>query len=428
MGMLRAFGTGPTGLDESTPSPDPVPNPHDWSTIGNLLYIDARQSGFSYSTLKNAEDVFAREDEFTSRNFNPYVDAADFVRGLLRFFDLEPALRNNPVVVVGESYGGIRASLMLSYLLDSPRIAKSGWYFHDAELAAEIQAHFALVFPEENPEDITGAAAARQFGHQVLIQPAIAYHLQREDDKCNPQYGFQNRLLGLGLSCPPRQVDHYNAAKPEGWLDTLSARSALMLRTPSAYASLMGVPADELSDLTAAGRLGAFRVGDPTKYGTQWLGPVSTAWSTAYGELPPHDRYYIVSNTEARFANDFIAPSAIASWVFLQNTQWVNTLITRAMLDSVIVADAVPATLLTFSLESLGGEFVTDITVDLAPRAGVARPGWFKVTYAPEAGSTVPLVREVRFPTYDNAGHVVSISQPRELLEDVASFVRSPRP
>ncbi|MGC4066156.1 MAG: hypothetical protein QM784_16235 [Polyangiaceae bacterium] len=262
MGMLRAFGTGPMSLDVSTSDAEPVPNPNNWATLGNLLYIDARQSGFSYSTIQNATDETAREDEFTGRNFNVYVDAADFVRALLRFFELEPALRNNPVVVVGESYGGIRASLMLSYLLDSPRIAKPGWYFQDAQLAAEIQAHYAQVFPGENPATVTGAAAARQFGHQVLVQPALAYYLQKQDDACNPRYGFRGRLAALGLACPPEQVDHYNVSQPINWSAGLGARSALVLSTPSSYAKLMGVPADELTELTAAGRVGAFRVGN----------------------------------------------------------------------------------------------------------------------------------------------------------------------
>jgi pimeloyl-ACP methyl ester carboxylesterase len=425
MGMLRSFGTGPMSLDESTSTTEPAPNPNNWATLGNLLYIDARQSGFSFSTLENAQDTEARMDEFTARNFNPYIDAADFVRALLRFFELEPALRNNPVVIVGESYGGLRASLMLTYLLDSPRIAKAGWYFHDAELAAEIQAHYAQVFPAENPETVTGAAAARQFGYQVLIQPALAYYLQQHVDKCNPQYGFRARVAALGLTCPPQKVDGYNVAKAEGWTDGLLARSALMLHTPSTYAALMGVPADELTELTAVGRPGAFRVVDTFEETTTWLGPRTTAWTSAYGELPEYDRYYVAANDDARSACAYSYPSAISALSFLQNVQWVKTLVTRAMLDGVIVADAVPATLLQFSRVALKSQFVTDITVDLAPRPGVTRSGWFKIQYAPAAGSTESVTREIRFPTYENAGHVVSISQPRELLEDVASLVTS---
>ncbi|MGC4066157.1 MAG: hypothetical protein QM784_16240 [Polyangiaceae bacterium] len=133
-------------------------------------------------------------------------------------------------------------------------------------------------------------------------------------------------------------------------------------------------------------------------------------------------------NVAASRANDYVNPSAVAALSFLQNVQVVKTLVTRAMLDSVIVADAIPATLFQFAQLAMRGQFVTDITIDLAPRSGVSRSGWFQIKYTPEAGSTESVTREVRFPTYENAGHFVGVSQPRELLEDVAALVASPRP
>ena len=98
---------------------DPIPdefvkNASSWTQLGNLLYIDARQTGFSFCEIpRGVEDIKNRLREFNSQNFNVYFDAADFIRVILAIFEQYPDLKDNRVILVGESYGGVRATMML---------------------------------------------------------------------------------------------------------------------------------------------------------------------------------------------------------------------------------------------------------------------------------------------------------------------------
>src|SRR5262249_17810600 len=145
-------------------------NPASWTRFANTLYIDERQSGFSYGLLP------AGTDDPTALKFcvtTEFEDAADFVRVLLAFQTAHPALEKNPVVLVGESYGGTRPPAMLAMPLRSPGPAAKG----AADLADVIRAHYPRVFPDVTG-DVPEATAATQFGHVVLIEPLVAGHAQ----------------------------------------------------------------------------------------------------------------------------------------------------------------------------------------------------------------------------------------------------------
>jgi hypothetical protein len=133
--LLMSFGTGPTTLDIASPEAAARDNPHSLTQLGNLLYIDARDTGFSYLTGSKA-------DALSSASLNPLIDAADFVRVTLRVLAKQPALSNNPVVLVGESYGGLRASLMLQLLLGTVAGGEL-----DVDLEPELLAHFPRCSP-----------------------------------------------------------------------------------------------------------------------------------------------------------------------------------------------------------------------------------------------------------------------------------------
>jgi len=158
---------GPTGwLDSSSPNPD------SWTRIGNLLYIDAPTTGFSYNI---AEVPKGRSNAhlYDAQNYNPYIDAAQMVRVLLRFLRAHPTIRNNPVVLVGESYGGTRVSLMLNLLQNYRRYGTGGDVYVDKELAREVQS-FLDLRPGATPGRVyTAADIAQQFGRQILIQPQL---------------------------------------------------------------------------------------------------------------------------------------------------------------------------------------------------------------------------------------------------------------
>ena len=146
-----------------------VPNPFSWTRLGNLLYVDPRQTGFSYSVLDDVEDWDLRFREFNAQNFSTFFDGAEVVRLLLRFLVRHPELRDNPIVVVGESYGGVRATVVLHLLLNYASYGDGTEMYQDPALASEIQAHLEAVFPEYQGRIVPPEVIARQFGDQILI-------------------------------------------------------------------------------------------------------------------------------------------------------------------------------------------------------------------------------------------------------------------
>ena len=142
--------------------------------MGNLLYIDAPNTGFSYNLLRRASDPKRRAAEFGAKNFNPFIDAAQFIRLLLRFLAVHPSLQANPVIIVGESYGGVRAAAMLNLVLFYSSYGDGSKIYQDSTLAKEIQQHLEKVFPDESLRPFPPATIARQFTRQVLIEPLLA--------------------------------------------------------------------------------------------------------------------------------------------------------------------------------------------------------------------------------------------------------------
>jgi hypothetical protein len=73
--------------------------------------------------------------------------------------------------------------------------------------------------------------------------------------------------------------------------------------------------------------------------------------------------------------------------------------------------------------------YATGVTLDVALRTGTARPGWITVTYTGNLPDTAAGdQRVIRFPTYRDSGHMVSVSSPAELYADVQEFVSSTMP
>ena len=124
-------------------------------------------------------DEVRRGREFDAQNYNSFVDGADFVRVLLRFLADHPSIRANRVVLVPESYGGTRTTVMLNLLLYYGRYADGGSVFQDPALVAAIQAHYDAVFPGYAGAAVPPAVIAGQWGHQVLIQTTMSWHYQR---------------------------------------------------------------------------------------------------------------------------------------------------------------------------------------------------------------------------------------------------------
>lgn len=223
-------------------------NPVSWTRLGNLLYIDARQTGFSYNLMENPQDEDARRKEFDAQNFNPFFDAADFIRVVLRFLSDHPAIQKNPVIIVGESYGGLRSTVMLHILLNYSDYANGKEIYQDKALVQEIQSHYNIVFPEYKDKVVPPEVIAKQFGRQILIEPAVTeyqdkiagemfeqegsflYQIAREEAveyipcseqppcDCCPCIPFDNGLTFLDSVA---QRDYYNYTQPRDWMSDL---------------------------------------------------------------------------------------------------------------------------------------------------------------------------------------------------------------
>src|SRR5262249_49862956 len=112
-------------------------------------------------------------------------DAGDFLSALLGFLDAHPPIAGSPVVIVGESYGGTRAPVLIDlaqrYADLGPLTAtlRPGSPGLDTEptlprLHDRMQAHLALAFPDRGGQSWAPEEVARQFGWEVLIQPNFA--------------------------------------------------------------------------------------------------------------------------------------------------------------------------------------------------------------------------------------------------------------
>lgn len=177
--VLFAFGTGPKTFkvvpDPTNPAKDTlsdlVSNPSSWTEFANLLYIDAPATGFSYP-MKDVDGSSPDIGNDMDR------DASNFLRVLARFLKRHPALQTNRVILVGESYGGVRATMMLQYLYAAAgaTFADTNTYV-DSQLSSDLGSYFQAAFGTKTP---SVAQVAKQFGHQTLIEPNVVGDAQRD--------------------------------------------------------------------------------------------------------------------------------------------------------------------------------------------------------------------------------------------------------
>lgn len=429
-GTLMAFGTGPTAL-----TPEPTQNPGSWTALGDLLYIDARGTGFSYNLADDPADAKTRSDSFGINNYNSYLDAADFVRVLLRFLLAHPQLMDREVVLVGESYGGVRATIMLALLLSFADYESDGpGLYDDDALVAEIEAFLAVRDP--GVIEWTPTAVAEVFPRQILIQPSIG-DLQRGvagkllDQPGSPVFQLADEL-GLtfvpcsqkGPDCQPwanavqfvestAKRSRYDLQAPSIWLaDLFAAKKAGLSQLPF-LEQILGLAPASVPLLAAGERAGAFRISALNSY------PADSGDIVELGALAPWDRYYIPFLAESNNAMrsplaDNVGIGAGDSHygaLFLHNLAHVDTFITAAQRDIAIYAPSIPPTLALYE----------DLVADVA-----TVPGEIQVQYvaAPFPGEPDPGLRPIKFPEFD-ASHAVSLDQPVALRDAVADWLTS---
>jgi len=467
---LMSMGTGRYTLDnriESGGGTSYIANPYSWTRLGHLLYIDARQTGFSYNLTGSVQDELKRFREFNAQNFNSFFDGADFIRILLRFLAAHPSLQNHPVVIVGESYGGVRATAMLYLLLNYADFGNGRETFQDPALVDEIQAHLNAVFPLYSGDVVPPEVIARQFGHQVLIQPALTYDYQEQEEYDllrRPDSPLYQIGQDAGIPYDPEQYpdplayvsdvagrDLYIYTKPRGWLNGFFGNAGVQLRFIDNLSQVTGIDVTTIPELYASSRAAAYRVIEtsyPVSAEIPGVSPATRAlfltpavleapnvrnepgdMESVFGRLELWDRYFIGTNYYANYAfHIFNVARArgydIHSWeprygrMFLKNVAHIETFITNATLDLVVYSAALrPA--LARHVDILDS---AEQTAD----GEEARPGKIILTYRPSAFSDLPGLTErtIRFPIYDKSCHAVSLTQPQELFTDVTDWLR----
>lgn len=431
-GMLLGLGTGRMSFDPALTGPDEtvVANPDSWTSLGTLIWIDARQTGFSYGLLDDPSDPAARSAAMSLASFNSYRDAADFVATLLRLLADYPALQDNPIVLVAESYGGTRAQLMLDMLLHPAAYGDGSRKLQDPELVALIEAHHQAVHgPGAGPEQI-----ATQFGRQILIQPAMTgSRMQQSAGALFEQPGSVIEQLAaelgqdyvpcaeIGGPCNPfdRAINFvqghgrspYDYRTSSSWLNDLFALVLERLNDSATTQALLGVAASEIVGLAAGQRSGAWRVVDPNPYPTDAsLGD----WPMVAGALEPWDRYFVSFNGEAfsQFGSfaarqlDVDPADPHFGELFLSNLIHVDALITEAAYDLIVYTPAIADALATYS------SMVSTVVID--PDA----EEWL-IEYVPELGVGS---RVVTVPRYQ-ASHAVTLDAPGQLRDDVENWL-----
>ncbi|MFA6033093.1 MAG: hypothetical protein WC889_09360, partial [Myxococcota bacterium] len=420
-------------------------SPSSWTEIANLLYIDARNAGFSYS-------IGDPKTGFGIRNFNPFIDGADFIRVLLRFFDAHESLRKNPVMIVGESYGGVRSSVMLNVLLNYRRYAGVSDLYRDDALAGEIQRHLERVFDAGAGVELSPETVARQFGRQVLVQPYLfgdmqddvsgklfeapgspiytiaaetgrpyATCAQKAEKDCDPKGNALTFVSAAGR-------DYYKYDEVRNWVNDRIDRSVVpVMSSTYGYKALLDSSPFEIPMMYASQRMNGYKVtSEPVQTGAnaqkrRWLAYSHrrqlamqaglTGFESAFGVLDRDDAYFVSCNDPVFYTFNSDGQGAVSysgalyGRMFLENLLYVKTLTTNAPHDLICYPAAVPQS---------AARYPEVISVDPGDSEFTVRfiDGAFGMTSG-------QVTRTVAFPYYGLSGHPVEMSQSVKFLDDV---------
>lgn len=396
---LAAYGTGPSTLVDGTPTDaPPQPNAASYTRFANLLYIDERATGLSYP-LRAADGGAPRFD----CSFSPEGDAGDYAILLLSFLEAHPALRDAPIFVMGESYGGMRAVSLMRILLhsDDPEL------HIDESLRAAVARHFGAADGGAAPSH---DQVTRQFKGLVLLEPWVAGPEQFE-----AELPLLEHDPYLGPRLTDDKYDPYDMQKPAGWAATLGARANHALSDPDGSRSLFGVDLATVPELLPAARHDAFRPTPVTADGicsAKDDQAASERIAARLGALGPND-YYLGTMVHSCREDGLFADKRLFGW-FLDDLANVKVFVTHARWDAVIYSPAIPEAIKK-------GGFPT--TVDTQPREGYARPGWIEVALPARDGQPAQSI-EIRFPNYDESGHMVATNQGPDLAADIVQWMQ----
>ena len=380
--VVRAFGTGPTTVDANG---DIVANPASFTSMGNLLYVDPRQSGFSYDVLADRAPAAA---DCSSDVFDEYVDAADVLFAVTTFFDAHPDL-TGPIVWVGESYAGVRIQWMTAFARGRFDLAP----YEDDALEARLSSFGRR----------TDLAKT-----QILLEPWLLgkAHADAIAAACADPALAAAVSASTGASCTnactcAAAADRslYDYARTNADLDAqlLAADEAQV--DPSKAEKLLGVPLSAIEGLQLDQRERGFKcnAADSTT-------PNEQAIEAALGTLPAGQSWFLPFTPLTPGKGD----GAPADWqtanavgaAFVDNLMHVKTFVTDGPLDLVV-----PERALAPGLRAIDG--VTNVSES---------PGAITIT---DASGTASLALF----HYPAAGHMITMAAPADLARDVRAWL-----
>ncbi len=463
---LFAYNTAPYTLDmRRTNGSAFAPNAHSWTKLGNLLYIDAPNAGYSY-VQGDIIDIIS--DPIADGHYNPFIDADQVLRAVFLFLSDFSDIKRNPVVFVGESYSGTRVSTMLNLLYNHPAYTNGTRQFNDPGLSQILQSHF-------KSKTVTTDMVRKQFGRQVLIQPQLTGPYQNNETynlllpKGSPidvlagdAAKWDRRTCKLKvwifkvevdpITCLtqkylPRVLnrDPYVVTEKASFSDDMEAFALNALTHASNLSTLLGVDVKQMPRLRESDRGSSFRywfalsnINSTKTLKGPWnlLDNVGKAifgslvekelyiegkikkdkdsLSHVLGKLNFYDTYIVGTNKFVYLAyrnlDDKINQDkgTIYGELFLENLPFVKTFLTNAKQDYIIYSPAIPASLKLY-------KSVHDVKV---VEGNNSTAGAMTITY--NVGKTVT----IHYPSYEQAGHSVSTMEPAKFMSDVEKWMK----
>ncbi len=380
--VVRAFGTGPNTVE---PDGTVAANPDSLTHIANLLYLDPRQSGFSYDVISGRAPT---SDDCSQSVFSEYVDAADVLLVVLQFLDTHPALQGR-VYWMGESYAGVRISWILAYLRQAWALAP----YQDPTLAS------ALALIDRN----------RLLTGQILLQPwlAGAAHANAIADDCNSAALLAAVQASVGSPCPTPDAcacANYFKRSPYNYTLSITEQDARIFAADAAQVSpadaeaLYGVRFENIAGLNGSERSLGFKC-SPADDET----PDQSALVSLLGPLPTGQSYnlaYSPLTTGKGSTNPDWRSENLIGAAFLDNAQHVDTLITDGQRDLVV-----PEPALSYALRAIS----PTMTISETPTA-------LSLGY-PSGARAIAIVH------YANAGHMITMIQPKDFAADLSAWL-----
>lgn len=394
--VVRAFGTGKyTVADDGSLAPNPTP----YTTFANVVYLEPRQSGYSYDVVTGRAPTVT--DDCSPSLFNEYVDAADVLLAALTFLDAHPQLRG-PVFWVGESYAGVRITWILSYLRGRWDLAS----YEDPTLAARIAANSRA----------TSLRAGQILLEAWLAGGADTTAIAAECSDPVLESGVAASIAGGGCgSLDACDCAAQNDRSPYNYTYTTEHEVARETSAseahiaPASAATLLGIPLTSIPLLAASARATGFKCTPPDD-----TIPSEDALVATLGALPAGQAYYapfspLYPGKETSPTTRDWQTTNDEALAFVDNLRDVPAFLTAGARDLVV-----PTRALAPALEAVLG----------ASRIDASSPNELGVLYPDDAGGE----RFIDVHAYPDAGHMVEMISPAALAGDVEAWVAQHAP